>query len=147
MMAVSGLVFLLGLSSGSSAATRIGELRCNMQPGPGYVIGSVHLASCVFVSESGRRERYWGRIRRAGLDIGYTSRARLVWEVFAPSMLGPRALAGDYVGVSADAAIGTGGGANVLVGGNAGTISLQPLSLKRELGFALAAGAGVLELR
>ncbi|MGA9547278.1 MAG: DUF992 domain-containing protein, partial [Rhodomicrobium sp.] len=41
-----------------------------------------------------------------------------LWSVYAPTSLRHRALVGNYVGASADAAIGVGGGANVLVGGN-----------------------------
>ncbi len=146
--AILGALLALALTSAAGAATRAGVLRCHIHSGTGYVIGSAHGARCVFISErTGRRERYWGRMKRVGLDIGYTRRAALVWAVFAPSELGERALAGDYVGASADIAAGIGGGANVLVGGNGGTISLQPLSLKRETGLAIGAGAGMLELR
>jgi hypothetical protein len=110
-------------------------------------VGSSHAAQCVFTSASGRREHYAGLIKRVGLDVGYTGRAVVTWAVFAPSMAGPQALAGDYAGASAGLSAGIGGGANVLVGGNAGAISLQPLSLKTERGFAIGAGAGMLELR
>jgi hypothetical protein len=40
------------------------------------------------------------------------------------------ALAGEYVGVSADVGLGLGAGANVLLGGSNRTIALQPLSLQ-----------------
>ncbi len=86
-------------------------------------------------------------MRRVGLDVGYTGRAVIEWAVFAPSFLRRHALAGNYVGASADITAGIGGGANVLVGGNPYTISLQPVSLKTETGLAIGAGAGELELR
>ena len=79
---------------------------------------------------------------KLGVDLGVTHETVLVWAVFAPSALGRHALAGDYVGGQASATLGIGGGANALIGGNAGTISLQPLSLEHETGVALAAGAG-----
>jgi hypothetical protein len=145
--AIGGVTLALALSSAASAATRVGELRCHIHDGTGYVVGSAHKARCVFIGLSGRRERYWGAVKRVGLDVGYTRSAVVRWAVFAPSDLGARALVGDYAGASADVAAGIGGGANVLVGGNARTISLQPVSLKTEGGLALGAGAAVLELR
>jgi len=145
--AIGGVMLALGLTSAASAATRVGELRCHVHDGSGYVVGSSHKARCVFIGLSGHRERYWGHIKRVGLDVGYTRHAIVTWAVFAPSDLGPRALTGDYAGASADVAAGIGGGANVLVGGNGRTISLQPVSLKAETGLALGAGAAVLELR
>ncbi|MGA9546101.1 MAG: DUF992 domain-containing protein, partial [Rhodomicrobium sp.] len=69
------------------------------------------------------------------------------WSVYAPTSLRHRALVGNYVGASADAAIGVGGGANVLVGGNSATISLQPVSVKSQTGLAIGAGLGQLQLR
>jgi len=141
------LVLAAALTTTAGAATRAGMLRCHVERGSGYIVGSSHGARCVFMSDTGRREHYVGRLKRIGLDVGYTGDAVITWAVFAPSAVRHHALAGNYVGASADVAIGVGGGANVLVGGNAGTISLQPLSLKSERGFAAGAGAGELELR
>ncbi len=143
---VAGFLLVLGITSSAGAATRAGLLRCYVDGGAGFVVGSVRAARCTYTS-GWRREHYLARISRVGVDVGYTRRETIVWAVYAPSSLGPHALRGNYVGASADLAIGIGGGANVLVGGNDRTISLQPLSLKTENGFALAAGAGKLELR
>ncbi|MBI4724609.1 MAG: DUF992 domain-containing protein [Rhodomicrobium sp.] len=147
MTVIGGLLLALGLTPAAGAATRIGMLRCHVEGGSGYIVGSSHAARCVFTSESGKREVYRGRVKRIGIDVGYTGDAVILWAVFAPSSLRHRALAGDYAGASADVAVGIGGGANVLVGGNRGTISLQPLSLKAEKGLAVGVGAGKLELR
>jgi ABC-type cobalamin transport system permease subunit len=144
----AGLLLVLGLASSANAATRVGVLRCYVAGGASFVVGSVHDARCTFTSAyTGRRERYMARVSRVGVDIGFTGPAMIVWAVYAPSTVGPRALTGNYIGASADAAIGVGGGANLLVGGNDRTVSLQPLSVKTETGIALAAGAGRLELR
>lgn len=144
---VAAFLLVLGLASAAGAATRVGVLRCYVEGGVGYGVGSAREARCSFTSESGRRERYRALIKRIGLDVGYTGQAVLVWAVFAPSDLRRHALVGTYIGASADLAIGPGAGANVLVGGNKATVSLQPLSVKTETGLALAAGAGELELR
>jgi len=69
-----------------------------------------------------------------------------VWAVFAPSSLGRGALAGTYVGASAEATVGAGLGANVLVGGSNRTISLQPLSVQAQTGLNIAAGVGEIDL-
>ncbi len=137
----------LGLTSAANAATRIGVLRCHVQGSEGFAVRSVQEAHCVFKSESGHREHYMGRVSHIGLDVGVVSHAVLVWAVFAPSEIRHHALAGEYLGASAHATAGIGGGANVLLGGNGGTISLQPLSLQHETGVAAGAGAAKLELR
>ena len=68
-----------------------------------------------------------------------------------PSMRRPRgpraALAGNYGGASAEATVGAGVGANVLVGGSNRTIQLQPLSVQGQTGLNVAAGVTGIELR
>ena len=56
------------------------------------------------------------------------------------------ALAGRYVGVSADASVGVGGGANVLVGGSSNTISLQPVSVQGQTGLNAAVAVSSVQL-
>ena len=46
-------------------------------------------------------------------------------------------LAGDYLGVNAEASIVTGGGANLLVGGFEASFTLQPLSVQAQTGSIL----------
>jgi hypothetical protein len=144
---VSALALAFGLTASADAGVRAGTLRCYAAKKVGAILGSSQEARCVFTSVNGRRERYAAHLERVGLDIGVTSRSEIVWTVYAPTGFRHRALAGNYVGASADIAVGIGGGANVLLGGNNGTISLQPLSLKTETGLAIAAGAGRLQLR
>jgi len=70
-----------------------------------------------------------------------------VWAVFAPtSELAHGALAGDYGGITASAAVGVGAGANALVGGNNKTISLQPLSIEGMTGLNVAGGVASISL-
>ncbi|HEX2760302.1 MAG TPA: DUF992 domain-containing protein, partial [Rhizomicrobium sp.] len=98
---------------------------------------------------SGRnREHYVGTINKFGVDIGYTEGGILVWGVFAPSSdVGPGALAGTYVGGSAQATVGIGAGANALIGGLNKSIALQPLSLEGSKGLNVAAGIGSITLK
>ncbi len=52
-----------------------------------------------------------------------------------------------YVGVNADASLGLGAGAKVLVGGSHRSIALQPLSVSGQVGVNLALGVAGLTLR
>ena len=61
--------------------------------------------------------------------------------MFAPvARLGPGDLSGDYVGAQGSATLGVGVGGNVLVGGSANSIALQPLSVQGQVGVSIAAG-------
>ena len=69
----------------------------------------------------------------------------MVWSVYAPTTRRFGALAGRYSGASAEATVGAGLGANVLIGGSNRTVTLQPVSVQGQAGLNLAlgvAGAG-----
>lgn len=128
--------------SGGSGGVRIGYLDCTIGGGLGYVLGSAKDVECVFTSAVGSEplDRYVGVVRKMGIDVGFTTRSRLVWAVFAPTAgyhLG--SLGGLYQGATAEATVGAGIGANILVGGTSGSIHLQTISLTGQLGLNLAA--------
>ena len=103
---------------------------------------------CNFSSASGPGEHYVGTISKFGVDVGYTSSAVIIWEVFAPNSGVKRgALQGGYGGATASASVGVGAGANVLVGGFDRSITLQPLSISGSTGLNLAAGIGAMSLK
>ena len=106
--------------------TRAGVLTCNVSGGIGLIVGSQKSTVCTFNPRRGRNERYVGFIRRFGLDIGATRRGVLAWAVFSGGSVAPGSLAGSYVGGAAEATVGAGLGANVLVGGSNRSIALQP---------------------
>lgn len=141
---------VLGVALPATAAqnVKVGALRCEVSAGLGLIVTSSEELSCAFTSPRGRREHYYGRIRKFGLDIGATDRGVIAWDVFA-AIEGPRrhALAGDYGGLDASATIGVGVGANALVGGSDRAFTLQPLSVQGQTGLALAAGVESLTLR
>jgi hypothetical protein len=145
--AVSALALVLGLATSADAGVRAGVLHCQAGKKVGAILGSTEEARCVFTRYNGKRERYVALIERAGVDIGVVEHSELVWAVYAPTNLHHRALTGEYVGASADVAVGIGGGANLLIGGSANTISLQPLSVKVQSGLAVGVGAGRISLR
>ena len=127
---------------------QVGALECDISAGLSFIIGSQKRLSCLFVpSRPGPQEVYEGVINKFGLDIGVTAGGKMIWAVYAPTDRWRNALAGSYVGASADASVGIGGGANVLVGGSNRTVALQPLSLQGQVGINLALGVADLELR
>jgi hypothetical protein len=137
-------------SSGPAAAQRVkaGTLNCDVSAGFGWIIGSVKQVSCLFIPDlPGPQEAYVGSISKFGLDIGATGRQSMVWGVYAEGWGGRGALAGDYVGATGQATVAVGLGANVLVGGNAANVALQPLSLTGQTGLNVAAGVAELQLR
>jgi hypothetical protein len=131
----------------SADKTKVGTLTCDISAGIGIIIASKKDVTCMFTpSQPGPREVYVGSITKFGLDIGATSGGQMVWAVFAPSSRAHGALAGRYIGATAEATVGAGLGANVLVGGSNRTIALQPVSIQGQTGLNVAAGVAGLSL-
>ena len=127
---------------------KAGTLTCDISGGIGLIITSHKDVSCMFTpSEPGPREVYVGGINKFGLDLGATAGGEMVWAVYAPTTRRFGALAGQYSGASAEATVGAGLGANVLVGGSDRTVALQPLSVQGQAGLNVAAGVAELTLR
>ncbi len=128
--------------------TKVGTLSCDISGGIGLIITSHKDLTCMFTpSEPGPREVYVGGITKFGLDLGATAGGEMVWAVYAPTTRRFGALAGEYAGASAEATVGAGLGANVLVGGSNRTVALQPLSVQGQAGLNVAAGVAELVLR
>jgi hypothetical protein len=127
--------------------TKVGTLTCDISAGIGLIITSKKDVTCMFTaSQPGPREVYTGSITKFGLDLGATAGGEMIWAVFAPTDRRFGALAGNYGGASAEATVGAGVGANVLVGGSNRTVSLQPLSVQGQAGLNLAVGVAGLDL-
>jgi hypothetical protein len=127
--------------------TKAGTLTCDISAGIGLIIASKKDVTCMFTpSQAGSREVYTGSISKFGLDVGATSGGEMIWAVFAPSDRKFGALAGNYGGASAEATVGAGVGANVLIGGSNRTVTLQPVSVTGQTGLNLAVGVAGLEL-
>lgn len=125
----------------------VGVLRCDVAGGTGFIIGSSKTLDCVYEAAGGHTEAYSGSIDKFGLDIGKTDATQVVWGVLAPTAdLNPGSLAGRYVGVSAEATVGVGLGANALVGGFNKSITLNPISVQAQQGLNIAAGIASLSL-
>lgn len=137
------------LNAQGAARTEAGMLTCQASPSIGLIVGSNQRLSCRFAPhDGGPSEVYSGHIGRVGLDVGIRAGGVLAWAVVAPTNGVHRgALAGTYVGASADASFGLGAGAKVLVGGSHRSIALQPVSVMGQAGVNLALGVARLTLR
>jgi len=69
----------------AQANVKVGSLRCDVSGGLGMIVTSAKDMQCVYTSSHGFHERYYGTIRKFGLDIGQTNRGVLAWAVFAPT--------------------------------------------------------------
>lgn len=148
VLAVAAAVALPIPASAQANRTKVGTLSCDISGGIGLVITSKKDLTCMFTpSQPGPREVYVGSITRFGLDLGATAGGEMVWAVYAPSTRKFGALAGNYGGATAEATVGAGLGANVLVGGSDRTVALQPVSVQGQAGLNVATGVADLRLR
>jgi hypothetical protein len=150
---IAALAFVAAVASPVPALaqgerTKAGTLACDISGGIGLIITSHKDVTCMFTpSQPGPREVYVGGINKFGLDLGATAGGEMVWAVYAPTTRRFGALAGNYSGATAEATVGAGLGAYVLVGGSDRTVALQPLSVQGQAGLNVAAGVAELILR
>ncbi len=145
-VAAAGLMIGAGANA-APAGVKIGTLTCNVAGGMGFVFGSTKDLACSYEPTRAPAEHYDGTISKWGVDIGYTGKGKLIWAVFAPSSdVRPGAIQGEYAGASAQANVGVGLGANVLIGGLDKSIALQPVSVEGSTGLNVAAGIGSISL-
>jgi hypothetical protein len=155
-MSVSKLVLatmltagLAGIAPAAAAPTRVhaGSMTCDISAGFSVIIGSKRDVDCIFTPSSpGDLEHYRGNIVKLGVDLGGLRGGSLIWLVYAPANHAIGVLQGTYSGAAANATIGLGIGANVLVGGFDGSVALQPLSIEGTSGLNVAAGIATLKL-
>lgn len=145
-IAMLGVAALVAFAAPAQARMRAGMLVCDVSPGVSFIVGSQKTLNCQYRSVRGGTELYTGRITRLGLDVGFTTGGRVAWAVYAPARRGPGALSGPYGGASAEATVGAGVGANVLIGGLRRSISLQPISVGEQSGYDLAVAVSGLQL-
>jgi hypothetical protein len=147
-LAVAAAVAASAPAMAQAERVKAGTLTCDISGGIGLIITSHKDVTCMFTpSQPGPREVYVGGINKFGLDLGATAGGEMVWAVYAPTTRRFGALAGQYGGASAEATVGAGLGANVLVGGSDRTIALQPVSVQGQAGLNVAAGVTELTLR
>jgi hypothetical protein len=136
------------INASAQQRVQVGVLECRGGSSVGFIVGSVTNLGCVLRVNGAPDDSYVATIRKVGLDLGITAESALAWAVYAPvARLGPGDLSGNYAGAQGSASIGVGLGGNVLVGGSANSIALQPLSVQGQVGLNLALGVEGLELR
>ncbi len=142
-----GMVFSAVNATSALSAANVGTLNCTVEGGIGLILGSSKDMTCKFDPANGSGpQRYTGHVGKLGLDIGVTNESYITWQVIASGDLKPGSLEGNYAGASAEATVGVGLGANVLVGGSDKSITLQPLSVQGQTGLNVALGIGTMDL-
>ena len=140
-----------GQTRAQDQGLELGVLDCAIGGGTGFIFGSNKDLSCTFTpaDKTFAPEAYFGAVNKYGLDIGTTKQAVMGWLVLTPlkNIYAPGALAGDYLGASAEVTATVGAGANLLVGGSSQAFTLQPLSLQTQTGINLAIGVSQFQLR
>ena len=136
----------LALPAYAASGVKIGSLNCTVAGGVGLILGSSKGMNCIFHPVGGEPEDYTGSVTKLGIDIGITGTTYIAWAVFAPGRVNRGALEGSYSGASAEASIGLGLGANVLLGGSRRSIALQPISVQGQTGLNIAAGIARMDL-
>jgi hypothetical protein len=147
-LVLSMIAVIAAVETASADRAKVGTLRCNLAPSVGLLVIERQRLSCTYTPDGPfPPETYFGSFTIVGAAIGFNRGGRMVWAVLAPVSNRVRgALAGTYVGASADVAVGAGLGANALVGGSHRSIALQPLSVEANTGLDLTAGVSKLRL-
>ena len=148
VLAACLLVGLAASTAPASAGVRggSGELRCTVAGGLGFIVAAQRGMTCVYYRRDGAVEFYTGSDARIGFDAAATNAVRLAYSVQGvdPSM--PAALDGAFGGPGVGVTIGAGIGADVLVGGKAGTAVLMPIKNTSATGIDISAGLAIFTL-
>lgn len=157
-LTAAAAVFCAIATAGPAAALdqmKMGLLECTIAPS--VVAGSSTSVNCGFtdligvdnegIAAPNRPDFYTGSIDGVGLNAGSQPQV-VTWVVFAPATTRyyQGALAGRYAGLSAEATVGLGLGANVLVGGFTGSFALQPSGGQAPTGANIAPGVTAVTL-
>ena len=148
--ALASLAIALALSPASTGRVAAqggsSELRCSQASGFGIIVASNRRVTCTYYRQDGAVEFYTGAFNRVGLDLGPTNPVRLAFLVSVPGPITTGALAGGFGGVGAQATLGSGLGADSLIGGAAGRAILTPTQNLSLTGLNANAGLAVLRL-
>lgn len=118
------------------ADVELGTLTCELQAVTNVLIYAEESFECTFVTEDGVTQTYDATIGKVGANLQLKTDQTLKWIVM--SSVDPakeQDLSGDYIGASAQASLGVGAGANLMVGGSGDNFTLQPLSLSGQEGI------------
>jgi hypothetical protein len=133
----------------ADAGVRLGTLTCRLTGVDNDIVYTDQKFACTFEPSSGKAESYIGEIKEIGIDLSVTKNYTMTWYVVTAAAESYKAgdMAGTYVGASADAAAGSGGGVDYLVGGFNNQIALQPWAAGEESGTGVSVGIESFELK
>ena len=126
------LTLTLPLPAQSPNWFKVGGLGCTMSPTIGLLVVSEQKLNCKFTPDGPYPpENYTGTMGTVG-----------------PTQGPPQgSLSGTYGGASGSIAAGVGVGANVLLGGSARSVMLQPISVEGSVGIEVTLGVAALTLQ
>ena len=138
-------------ASESKAGGKIGSLTCNAVPDSGMnllIHSTVDVKCELKYVGSNETEHYIGETGVAlGLDISNKTKQHMEFGVLAADFKkGSHQLAGKYIGAGASVTADKGVGAQVLIGGNKNSVSLEPMIEGNE-GSGVSAGITYLYLQ
>lgn len=145
------LVSVSQVPKATADESKLGTLTCERAGDGGYnlIITSKTPVRCIFSDDQGSEQWYVGAAGvLLGVDVSWKPKETIYFAVASSTrQFTPEGafLSGEYAGVSADAAVGVGGGASLLVGGSDDTTSLQP-AVRSSQGVGVAAGLGYLNI-
>ena len=122
------------------------ELRCTQAGEMGYFVTSDRPVTCVYYRRDGAVEFYTGAFHRVGIDVGPTNAVRLGFSVRVPGPITAGALDGTFSGAGLQITLGSGFGADALIGGATGSATLTPIENVSITGLNANGGAAVLQL-
>jgi Protein of unknown function (DUF992) len=149
-LAVAAFVWEGQPAQAQQSYVEAGVLTCEVSGAIGLIITSKQTMTCTYKPAGaafGVQQKYTGTIRKFGLDVGITGAGVIIWTVLTAVQGVPQgALAGKYVGATAQASVVVGLGANALIGGSNKGFALQPFSVSGQTGLNLAIGVAELDL-
>lgn len=114
----------------------LGTLTCELEAVTNLLVYAEESFGCLFTSNEGVTVAYEGKLEKLGANLQLKTGQTLQWIVLSSVTAGePEDLSGSYVGASAQASLGVGGGANVLIGGSGDNFTLQPISVTGQEGL------------
>lgn len=125
----------------------IGELRCNVAGGIGFVIAGKRGTTCIYYRADGRVEFYIGSFGRFGIDVGPAQARQAIFEVKSSGREPIGALDGDFIGLGAGSSLGRGASGDALVGGRENRVLIFPIANSRMTGLNFAVAIASLHLR
>lgn len=153
MKFATALTLAGALAAGTAMAAedpgvKVGTLTCQLTGVTNVIVFSDTDFDCVYEGATGMVEHYTADLDKVGVDLSIKNDVTMVWAVVAPTDTEYQAhqLAGTYVGAAADASLGLGAGARVLVGGGDEGFTLQPISVDGIEGVGVSIGIESFEL-